>query len=70
MDTNTHLRIYQKYADKLESLCRTHMSKAIVETILYDAWIDSVNEVLTDTIRRPIDLDEDIQQEIKDGYNE
>lgn len=46
MDTNTHLRIYQKYADKLESLCRTHMSKAIVEQILYDAWITSANEVL------------------------
>lgn len=60
MDTSTHLRIYQKYADKLESLCRAHMSKATVEQILYDAWITSANEVLTDTTRRPIDLDEDI----------
>lgn len=46
MDTRLLLDCYKLYADKLESLCRTHMSKAIVEQILYDAWITSANEVL------------------------
>lgn len=46
MDTKLLLDCYKLYVDKLESLCRTHMSKAIVEQILYDAWITSANEVL------------------------
>lgn len=48
MDTKLLLDCYKLYANKLESLCRIHMSKSTVEQILCDAWITSVNEILAE----------------------
>lgn len=70
MDPKVEVKILKNYAVKLEFLCRQYMSKSTVDVNLHNLWLASVHEALEGVSEDSEKHDEDIQQEIKDGYNE